>query len=258
MPAPTLTNLELKPEELEALQGELLGDGSLLVGARYCNAKFSLQTVYKSQADFTYRALCRLGGGLHTFERDNALSLRRTKYYMFASQRCPALTKIWGEWYPNGRKIVPHNLVLTPRAALHWYIGDGSLHKSQATIVFCTDSFDDKSIDQLRCGLQDNGITTSKRKSQRGHPRIGISGRDVDTFLEWVGPCPVVEHQRKWAVVERKYITKRCTPAERQRAKALREVGLSYAEVAIQIQRNISTVYELINGRSLRRAEMDP
>ena len=34
------------------------------------------------------------------------------------------------KWYPNDTKVVPDNLIITPTVLLHWYLGDGSIHKA--------------------------------------------------------------------------------------------------------------------------------
>lgn len=49
------------------------------------------------------------------------------------------LFDIYSLWYPNNKKIVPQNLVLTPNILLHWYLGDGSL--SFGSFYISTQSF---------------------------------------------------------------------------------------------------------------------
>lgn len=238
---------------LEALEGELLGDGSLLVGRRYTNAKFQLQAKSRDQVLLAHSSMHVLGGEPVPFTRKSS-GYRTTPVQMWqwASHRSQCLTEQWQRWYPQGQKIVPPDFVLTARSALHWYIGDGSLHKGQAQITLCTDSFDELSIHRLRVQLQERNLLPSVLITKKGHLRLVLSGSCVDKFLELVGPCPVPGMEYKWAVVPRKYSTKRVSVAERETMRGLRQYGYSYSWISTVTGRNISTVHEAVNGRKRR------
>lgn len=242
---------------LGALEGELLGDGCLCIGRRYANACFRLQAKARGQVLLAHAALSALGGEPVSFVRKSSgYRATPTEMWQWVSHRSAFLTSQYQRWYVEGRKIVPHDLELTALSALHWYVGDGSLHRSQAQITLCTDNFDALSISRLKKQLELHGLQPRIRHTEKEHLRLALTGSCVDLFLAWIGPCPVPELSHKWAVVERAYSTKRLTEVEKQTIRQLRQQGNSYQQVAVRTGRNISTVHEAVNGRA-RRAPMD-
>jgi len=63
----------------------------------------------------------------------------------------PDIIKQAQRWYPNGKKIVPPDVRITPISLLLWYLGDGSITKSgiSYTIRFATCSFDPDDINNI-------------------------------------------------------------------------------------------------------------
>ncbi len=54
---------------------------------------------------------------------------------------------LYRKWYPNGRKIVPKNLKMTPTTLLHWHVGDGGCYSYGITL--CTDNFNQDEVSFL-------------------------------------------------------------------------------------------------------------
>ena len=50
------------------------------------------------------------------------------------------LTEMRKKWYPNGKKSVPLDLILTPTTVLHWYLGDGNNRPNEG-VRLCTCGF---------------------------------------------------------------------------------------------------------------------
>lgn len=243
---------------VEALEGELLGDGSLLIGKRYKNAKFQLQAKARGQVLLAHAALHVLGGEPTSFIRKSSgYRTTPTRMWQWASHRHEFLTVERQRWYPSGTKIVPPDFRLSPLAALHWFVGDGSLHPTQAKVTLCTDNFDELSVKRLCQQLVRLGFSPYLSTTSKGHQRINLSGWDCDTWFDVVGPCVVSEMAHKWSVVKRKYSTKRVSAQEKERVLFFRAQGLFYSEIARKVGRNISTVWEAVNGRN-RRASLDP
>ncbi len=235
---------------VDAFEGELLGDGCLCIGRRYTNACFRLQAKAEGQVLFAYDALYGLGGRPISFvRRSSGYRVTPTKMWQWVSRRSEFLTDQYRRWYLNGKKIVPADFNLTALSALHWYIGDGSLHPTQAQVVLCTDNFDDVSVRRLETQLSCRELLPKRRRTNKGHVRLALTGSCVDKFLSWIGPCPVPELSHKWLVIERKYSTKRVSDQEKTLMRYLREAGYSYQEVSARTSRNISTVHEAVNGR---------
>jgi hypothetical protein len=79
--------------------------------------------------------------------------------------------KIREEWYSNGKKIVPKDLVLKPIIIRNWYLGDGSYSGNH--LKFSTQGFDEMSVIELKerfkeigynCYISCNNILFSRRK----------------------------------------------------------------------------------------------
>ena len=70
-------------------------------------------------------------------------------------------------WYPEGVKLVPRDLRLTPMVLAQWFCGDGS-GNSNGTLVFHTEGFSETCVDFLIGRLwEDCRIHGSKQKHQR-------------------------------------------------------------------------------------------
>jgi LAGLIDADG DNA endonuclease family/Homeodomain-like domain len=249
--------LAKNPKMREALEGELLGDGSLVVGHRYQNARFQLQAKSRGQVLLAHAALHTLGGEPAPFIRKSSgYRTSPCRMWQWLSHRHVFLTEQHRRWYPNGVKIVPPDFKLTAVSALHWFVGDGSLHSRQAQVILCTDNFDELSIERLMQQLLLLGLSSYTSRTSKGNQRICLSGVDCDKWFDTIGPCVVPDMVHKWSVVPRRYHTKRVNLRERERILLLRQKGLSYTKVAERIGRNISTVWEAVNGRK-RRAGMD-
>lgn len=86
-------------------------------------------------------------------------------------------------WYPDGKKIVPKNISLTPTTLLHWHIGDGSTGKKQ--IFLYTQRFPKADVEFLSKLIEKEiGIEThvykkyDKRYPDKDYYYIGISHQD--------------------------------------------------------------------------------
>ncbi len=97
---------------------------------------------------------------------------------------------IYKEWYPNGTKIVPRNLQITPTILLHWFIGDGSYNDTE--ISFSTHSFPPNDVDWLVYLLNKTlGIKShwryDKSSPNNDQPFLVIGRqRDRQIFFEYI------------------------------------------------------------------------
>ncbi|KKU60914.1 MAG: hypothetical protein UX85_C0006G0048, partial [Candidatus Beckwithbacteria bacterium GW2011_GWB1_47_15] len=95
-------------------------------------------------------------------------------------------------WYPNGKKIVPHDIKLTPMTLAVWYMDDGTLQKykgAPASIRFCTNGFDRSSIDILMTKLQELGFAPHLDKMKAVEQFIiRLNRKDATAFLNVVNP----------------------------------------------------------------------
>lgn len=121
----------------EVIDGELLGDGSMYPsgdsgGFVYCTSKrvyieWLYFGIFKGAGIITMKdgittVITKPRAGF-TQKKDSVSYRARTlSYLQFGTFR--------RRWYRHdGIKIVPDDLIITPTVLLHWYLGDGSLHK---------------------------------------------------------------------------------------------------------------------------------
>jgi hypothetical protein len=230
-----------------ALDGELLGDGSLFVGKRYSNARFQLQPAYEGQARFAEGSLFDFGGKTVSFVRKvSGFRSSPSVVWMYNTPRIPTITVQWKRWYPNHTKAVPEDFILSQTSALHWYVGDGSLHKQNPRIVFCTDSFDDLSVQRLMTQLRNNDFSPRLTKSSKKASRIELGVGDVEHFLHWIGPCPVPELSYKWEPQFRAKRNKWMSEEELVLLWQLHAEGMKIGDISRKLGRSYHTVYSIV------------
>jgi len=188
----TRNYLNFSEELSNLLEGELLGDGSVVMnGSR--SALYSHSSKYREYLAWLSKTFTDLEleqSGKINYRGPTPLSPNGG--YKYTSRSYPELVSIRQRWYSNGKKIVPKDLKLNPLICRQWYIGDGNLHnltRWSPDIRFCTDDFDKLSIDHLLKELRDNGFKVSHQPSEN---RIGMSVKSIRDFLHWIGPCPEV------------------------------------------------------------------
>lgn len=98
-------------------------------------------------------------------------------------------------------KIIPVILKLTPKALLHWYIGDGTTNGHGCSIY--TQSFKREEIEFLRFKLKNIGLGSSYCKNGF----IYIPKRERIKLLEIIGDCPVECYEYKWKIHDSQHKT---------------------------------------------------
>ena len=192
--------LTISPELLEILEGELLGDGSVVMNGNY-SARYSHSSKYEEYLIWLSDQLAGLGieqvGKIYRYKSKGNDGV----YYFYGSKSYPELITIRERWYPRGKKIVPKDLELTPMIVRQWYIGDGSLkhprHRKheRPNITLATCGFDKQSVEHLIGELKKQGFIVTHQPSNNV---IGLSSYSVQDFLSWIGPCPVPCYDYKW------------------------------------------------------------
>lgn len=245
----------LNRTEMEGLEGELLGDSSLVIGKRYHNAAFRLQARSRGQVILAYARLVILGGAAPSrFMRKTVYHKQPVEYWQWRSRRHEVLTQQRRRWYPDGVKIVPEDFQLTPISALHWYVGDGCLRRKSPAITLCTDCFDTQSIRKLMMELANCGFTANPEPHRKGF-RIRLGAGEVSNWLSWIGPCPVPSMEYKWQPV---FYDRRNPPLSARDKRFIEELlkdGVGYRQIADMVGRSYTTIYSHFWRR--RNAGMD-
>ena len=184
-------HISLSRPLLEILEGELLGDGSI-TSSRAFSARFSETSKYRLYVEWL-REQCMTHRLLGEPIREN-IRVRRGKQhseFVFRSFAYEELLILRHRWYPNGRKIIPKDFHLTPRKALHWYLGDGGFSPSRwpngkPYIILYTNGFSDDDRKILIEELAKVGVETHSEK--RG--TLYVTAKTTPKFLKYIGPCP--------------------------------------------------------------------
>lgn len=159
-----LSNIEkppinsFSPLQEELLIGSLLGDANL---HRNKTSKFAHLKIERSAEDYSYleyqfdilKPFCK--SGCKKYERaDGGYSC------YFITRSYEILDNLFCKWYPNGTKIVPKDVKLTPLSIAIWLCDDGciSLHHKKYNLItttFATNGFSKKDTEWLADQLCD-------------------------------------------------------------------------------------------------------
>lgn len=201
---------ELTELQKEVLDGVLLGDGCL---TKYKNhPKWNAQLVYLSKSEQHVKFVGQyfeniLSGKGYTYRK--IFDKRTNKYYeqnKFRTIHCTGLTEQYKRWYPNGKKIIPNDLILTPLKCLMWYIGDGGLvsdggrrtqYVKLSSHCFSYEQQVNILIPQLNIFNARLQIV-DRYKDESPMYAIYIPHKSIKEFLEYIGGCPFSDYQYKW------------------------------------------------------------
>lgn len=199
--------LKTKPANLtkiesEIINGMLLGDGSL-----YINKKFEfknavlLYTCHYIEVldDIRYNLLKKLGWHFKIVSRFDKRTNKTYTNYTICSRSFPELTELKKKWYPNGIKIIPKDIILTPETCYWWYLGDGS--SGNSSLILCTNGFTEKDVKFIA-----NKIPVECAVYTTQGPMINIIKRkERRKFLDFIGPCRHKCYSKRW-IINNKYM----------------------------------------------------
>lgn len=191
-------HVTLSTKAIEWLQGELLGDGCLRSQSEY-SVYFIYDSKYEEYISYVSKTLEGFGikqsGKIR--KRVNE-KLNNCVSYTYCSLSYAELLPLYKKWYPEGKKIVPKDIELTPLTCRQWYIGDGSLLKQKIgrpRIELSTYGFSIEDVELLVKKLHDLGFKASRQPFKNG---IRISAYSTRDFLDYIGECPVECYKYKW------------------------------------------------------------
>lgn len=170
-------NKKVKEEIIECIDGFLLGDGHISKSS--CKLEWSVK--YEEFSNY----LANLFKEYYITQKQYSVFDNRTnKYYTSnrGTSRCFAFLKEQRKrWYPDGKKIVPKDVKITPKSVMLWYLGDGCLRGvniSLSTLCFS------KEDNQFLCEkLKQIGIDAHVNKSNN----IYIKLDSVREFFKYIG-----------------------------------------------------------------------
>lgn len=184
--------LDMTPYLRAVLEGELLGDGSIIRCSQR-SASYRHSSKYEEYVQWLSDEFAAEGleqSGTIRQALCNKGTAHESIVYQYHSLCYPELLQWRNRFYPEGRKIVPPDLRLDPISCRHWYIGDGHLAKrthQRPFIVLYTCAFDAASLERLRSQLAQCGFRTTLWRSRN---QLYLPWEGVRRFLDYIGPCP--------------------------------------------------------------------
>lgn len=129
----------LDDDEKEILEGILLSDGCLSERTRI-SARLTFGFKYIEMVNSIIENLPSLN-----FSRP--YQDKKTKCWHSKSKMYHDLLFEHNKWYVEGKKIIPKNIILSPKSLYWWYIGDGYI--SEEKVYLCTDSYTGNDVEFL-------------------------------------------------------------------------------------------------------------
>lgn len=178
--------------------GELLGDGCL-VPCSLSSARFRYSSKRLSYLQYVSCTLKSFGIEQTGKIFKTLQKILNVSYYSYTSRCYPELLPLRRRWYPEGKKVVPRDVVLLPITCRQWYIGDGTLYKTlkNLRITLSTEGFTRVDVAWLVKQLAEIGILATQ---QHVHNRITIASCSVKDFLNYTGESPVECYKYKWDI----------------------------------------------------------
>ena len=186
----------LTQEAIEWINGELLGDGHIRSQSPY-SANITYTSKYSEYLEYVSNTLMSFGIGQAGKIHKEYNKKFDCSVYHYNSRCYVELLPIYRQWYPEGKKIVPKDIKLTPITLRQHYIGDGCLgHQKNKNpyIKLSTDGFLVFDVEWLVNKLVELGFKSTRRKRNDIH----ISSYSVKNFLKYIGKCPVRCYEYKW------------------------------------------------------------
>jgi hypothetical protein len=179
----------LSPETVELLSGNLLGDGSL----RKRNTRAYYAHIDKN---ISYLKWLR-----NTLEEDGLIfsGIYRTSNgcYALQSHTSSSLNALYKLFYPEGKRVVPDSLMVTPMILRQWYLSDGSVATHGGIAIACS-HFTEKMRRNIETSI---GVSVTYHEDKiRGYGKYYIKKADTEQFLQYIGKCPDSSYDYKWNI----------------------------------------------------------
>ncbi len=167
----------LTSQEIEVIQGCLLGDGTLSPSGKNYRLRIEHKSAHWDYVEWKFALLRRICTNQSQYVSAHS-SLR------FGSVGHPDIAKMRKHWYCPHKQI-PQDLVLTPLMIAIWFMDDGTKHRD--TVDFSVHSFSSENLQSLRAQLLKMGIETTINSDARGN-RLYVIKHSYPEFKKLVKP----------------------------------------------------------------------
>lgn len=204
-----LPKSNLSDYEKQIIDGCLLSDGSVFCKNERSTANFSFTSIHKNFIDhiqsilplLSFRTRHRINGKRNFHGKEYNCS----DSYELISNADKSLNEFRKLWYPNGIKIIPRNLILSPITIKYWFYGDGSTsyikYKDKnryIRISFCTNGFTIDDCEFLVSKLEECGLKFSIYLSRKQPMLVALKTKIILDFFDYIGDCNVSCFNYKW------------------------------------------------------------
>ena len=161
--------------------GSILGDGAMR-----CKTNALLEINHadreKEYVDWKFKELCNLVSTIPKTRKGNS----GRAAYRFTTKSLPALTKIYKQFYKNGRKDIPKKLKLYPLSIAVWFMDDGC--KSYNAVYLNTQDFNKSQQERLIMALKEQHDINSTLNKDKDYYRIRIAVNSVRRLEDIIKP----------------------------------------------------------------------
>jgi hypothetical protein len=190
-------------------EGLLLGEGRLICNSPSILAAFSKESQHYDLLEYFQRQLFKPGSSNSISKRDRKEDdgTKRTSFTLISlGHEC--LQKEYDRWYLNKRKIVPQDIVLSPKTLLAWFLSGSTAYSTLRTdgisktrhIELLTNTFRKEEVEFLQTQLLDK-LHIESAICKKGQ-YLKINSRQICFFLDTIGEiCPIPNNEaiaNKW------------------------------------------------------------
>jgi len=183
----------LTAKQRSLIIGSILGDGYLRIMDGRADAFLEINHSLKAKeyVDWKFdilKSICK------SPPKERETNEGRVAYRFFTQQH-PEITKIFHDFYYDGRKIIPKNLKLDPLILAVWFMDDGSKCRDR-DVYLNTQQFSLLDQKRLLYLLREMKIRARTNKDKKYH-RIRIYKEAIPLFMQIVKPhiIPSMEYK---------------------------------------------------------------
>ena len=200
--------IELTWEQSQILTGLMLGDGCIQYSHGETGKSNPRLTIVRSINDKGYmywfydkaNNLCNSKPFEYkVFDKRTNKTYKSIRLYSKSLESLKALRE---NWYPNGIKIVPKDLELTPLVLLVWFCDDGSfiLRKKSCEIKLSTHGFSKEDVVFLSELLSQKFKSHFRVQMDNNNYYIAGSGKSAVAFIKEIDPIfpQCMNRKKKW------------------------------------------------------------
>lgn len=222
-------------EQMQILNGALIGDGCLSLHKHGANAIFSYTSKSKQHVEFVcnYFKQYWSGEGLKCVNIYDKRTNKEYSRYVVKTYTNQSFTAEYNRWYPNGKKCLPKDLMITPLTCLVWYIGDGCIcHEKRSEYIKLATHFYPKEDQENILLPQMQQFEPSLMAAGNNQYFIYIPHKKEAEFLQYIGECPFSDYAYKWQIREYKNAIPKNHTANEQEFCKMYKNGMTYYAIA--------------------------